>query len=294
MTAPWARKPVAGLLFAAPGFVLYLLFVLVPVVATLAFSLMQIDRFTWDVDYVGLENFVYILTDRQFWQSFANTFLFIALAVTGNVGIGLLVAVLLDRALPRALLYALRFAFFLPVLVATALVSLVWKFLYSTDLGILNHYLRDLGLPAVGWLTDAKMAMISIVVMDVWKHFGFFMIILLAALQAVPRSLIEAAQLDGASRPRIFWHVKLPTIAPVLLFCVTYATIGGLQVFESVRILTNGGPGDATRVMVLHMYELTFSAHDVGLGSATAFTLLIAIAIVTLLQFAYGQRLART
>jgi len=294
MGAFWARKPVAGLLFAAPGFALYLLFVLVPVLATLAFSVMQIDRFTWQTEYVGLENFVYLFTDRQFWQSFANTFLFIALAVTGNVGIGLLVAVLLDRALPKALLYALRFAFFLPVLVATALVSLVWKFLYSTDLGLLNHYLRDLGLPAVGWLTDGRMAMISIVIMDVWKHFGFFMIILLAALQAVPRSLIEAAELDGATRPRVFWHVKLPTIAPVLLFCVTYATIGGLQVFESVRIMTNGGPGDATRVMVLHMYELTFSAHDIGLGSATAFTLLIAIAIVTLLQFGYGQRLART
>jgi ABC-type sugar transport system permease subunit len=294
MAAFWARKPVAGLLFAAPGFVLYLLFVLVPVLATLAFSLMQIDRFSWEADYVGLENFIYILSDRQFWRSFANTFFFIALAVTGNVGVGLLVAVLLDRNLPKALLYVLRFAYFLPVLVATALVSLVWKFLYSTDLGILNHYLRDFGFPPIGWLTDGNMAMISIVIMDVWKHFGFFMIILLAALQAVPRSLIEAAQLDGAGRPRIFWHVKLPTIAPVLLFCVTYATIGGLQVFESVRILTNGGPGDATRVMVLHMYELTFSAHDIGLGSATAFTLLIAITLVTLLQFAYGQRLART
>jgi multiple sugar transport system permease protein len=175
----------------------------------------------------------------------------------------------------------------------SALVSLVWKFLYSTDLGILNYYLRALGVPGVGWLSDGSVAMVSVVIMDVWKHFGFFMIIMLAALQAVPRSLIEAAALDGAGGGRIFYHIKLPVIAPVVLFCVTYATIGGLQVFDSVRILTNGGPGDATRVVVLYMFEQTFGAQDLGTGTAAAFTLLVVIALVTALQFGFGRRLAR-
>ena len=289
-----AQEARAGWLFVAPGFLLYLLFTLIPVMVTLGFSLTQIDRFTWHIDFVGIENFLYIWSDKQFWHSLANTFEFIALAVAGNVGCGLLVAVLLDRALPKFLLYALRFAYFLPVLVATALVSLVWKFLYSTDLGILNYYLHAAGLPIVGWLTDGRVAMISVVILDVWKHFGFFMIILLAALQAVPRSLIEAAELDGAGALRMFWHIKLPTIAPVLLFCLTYATIGGLQVFDSVRILTNGGPGDATNVMVLYMYEQTFGAQDIGSGSAAAFSLLLVIVVVTALQYGYGRRLAQT
>jgi ABC-type sugar transport system permease subunit len=288
-----SREARAGWLFVAPGFLLYLLFALIPVLVTLGFSLTQIDRFTWQIDFVGIDNFLFIWSDRHFWRSFANTLEFIALAVTGNVGLGLLVAVLLNRAMPKTLLYALRFAYFLPVLVATALVSLVWKFLYSTDLGILNYYLRAVGLPGVGWLTDGSVAMISVVILDVWKHFGFFMIILLAALQAVPRSLIEAAQLDGAGAARAFWHIKLPTIAPVLLFCITYATIGGLQVFDSVRILTNGGPGDATRVMVLYMYEQTFGAQDIGSGCAVAFTLLLTIIVVTAVQYGYGQRLGR-
>jgi len=293
MTIAAKREARAGWLMVAPGFLLYLLFALIPVVVTLGFSLVQIDRFTWQVDFVGADNFLYVWTDRHFWRSFGNTFEFIALAVGGNVGLGLLVAVLLDRAMPNALLYALRFAYFLPVLVAAALISLVWKFLYSTDLGILNYYLRAVGLPAVGWLTDGSIAMISVVILDVWKHFGFFMIILLAALQGVPRSLIEAAQLDGAGTARVFWHIKLPTIAPVVLFCITYATIGGLQVFDSVRILTNGGPGDATRVMVLYMYEQTFGAQDIGSGSAVAFTLLITIIAVTAVQYGYGKRLTR-
>lgn len=283
----------AGWLFAAPAFLLYLAFLLVPLLAAMAFSFAQIDRFTWHTDFVGLENFGYILSDRHFWRSFLNTFEFIALAVTGNVGIGLMVAVGLDRKLPTTLLYFLRFAYFMPVLVATALIALVWKFLYSTDLGILNYYLRQIGIAGPGWLSDSRIAMVSVVVMDVWKHFGFFMIIQLAALQAVPRQLVESAAIDGAGAWRVFWHVKLPVIAPVSLFCVTYATIGGLQVFDSVRIITNGGPGDATRVVVLYMYEQAFGAQDLGTGSAAALTLLVVIAAVTALQFTIGRRVIR-
>jgi ABC-type sugar transport system permease subunit len=290
LSTPEAR---AGWLFVTPAFLLYAAFLLVPVLAALLFSVTEVDRFTWQTNFVGLDNFRYIWSDPHFWRSFLNTFEFIALAVSGNVGMGLLLAVLLDRRMPGVLLYLLRFAYFMPVLVATALVSLVWKFLYSTDLGILNYYLRAVGLPALGWLSDGRIAMVSIVIMDVWKHFGFFMIILLAALQGVPRPLIESASLDGAGGWRVFWHVKLPLIAPVVLFCVTYATIGGLQVFDSVRILTNGGPGDATRVMVLYMYEQTFGAQDLGTGSAAALTLLVVIVIVTALQFAFSRKVAR-
>jgi multiple sugar transport system permease protein len=279
----------AAYLFAAPAFLFYLGFALVPLLATLVFSLSEIDRFTWDISFVGLGNYIEVWTDPLFWASFAHTFQFISMSVIGNVGLGLFVAVLLDRKMPTALTYFLRFAYFMPVLVATALVSLIWQFIYSTDLGILNWYLRRLGLPAVGWLTDGRVAMVSVVIMDVWKHFGFFMIILLAALQAVPRAQLEAGALDGAGPWQLFLHVKLPTVTPVLMFCITYATIGGLQVFDSVRILTNGGPGSVTMVMVLYMYEQTFGAQDLGTGSAAAAMLLVAIALVTAVQFRLGQ-----
>jgi len=279
----------AAYLFAAPAFMFYAAFALLPVLATLLFSLTEIDRFTWAVSFVGLDNYFDIWTDPLFWGSFARTFQFISMSVVGNVGLGLFVAALLDRRMPAALAYFLRFAYFMPVLVATALVSLIWQFIYSTDLGILNWYLHRLGLPGVGWLTDARVAMVSVVIMDVWKHFGFFMIILLAALQGVPRAQLEAAALDGAGPWRMFLHIKLPTIGPVLLFCIAYATIGGLQVFDSVRILTNGGPGSATMVMVLYMYEQAFGAQNLGTGSAAATMLLLAIALVTAVQFSFGR-----
>lgn len=134
------------------------------------------------------KSIIYVLTDKRFWTSFVNTFYFVALAAVGNVGLGLIFAAILDRALPKVVLYVLRLAFFLPVLVSTALVSLVWQFIYSSDLGVLNYYITAIGLPRIGWLSDERVAMVAVVIMDVWKHFGFFMIILLAALHRCPGS----------------------------------------------------------------------------------------------------------
>jgi multiple sugar transport system permease protein len=299
MHAPQARasrlerqETVAAYGFILPAYVLYILFALLPTLATLAFSVTSIDRFTWTFEFVGLDNLRFVLLDRRFWASFTNTFVFVAMAVTGNVGMGLILAALLDRTLPAPVLYLLRLAYFLPVLMSTALVSLVWQFIYSTDLGVLNYYLQAVGLPKIGWLTDRNVAMTSVVIMDVWKHFGFFMVILLAAMQSIPRSIVEAAWLDGAGPLQVFFYVKVPMIAPVILFCVTYATITGLQMFETVRILTSGGPGDATISLVMYMYEQTFSAQDIGAGTSAALILLIAIMIVTYIQIRLGRRVA--
>lgn len=135
--------------------------------------------------------------------------------------------------------------------------------------------------------------MFSIVIIDVWKNVGFFIIILLAALQGVPRTLIEAARVDGASALTTLLRIKIPYIAPVLLFCVTFATIGGLQVFDSIQIITNGGPGDATRSVVMYMYSEAFGAGDLGTGSASALTLLVVIVAVVALQLWIGRHRAR-
>jgi multiple sugar transport system permease protein len=146
----------------------------------------------------------------------------------------------------------------------------------------------------VHWLSDATVAMVSVAIMDVWKHVGFFMLILLAALQAVPRDILEAARIDGARPGSVFMSITLPYISPVVLFCVTYATIGGLQVFDSVRILTDGGPGDATRTVVLYMFGEAFGAGDLSSGAIAAVTLLVVIAIVVALQWFLGRRWVAT
>lgn len=279
----------AAFLFVLPAYTLYILFALVPAAATLVFSFGYLDRFSWTFEITGLENIVYVIGDRRFWTSFFNTLYFVTFAAVGNVFLGLVFAALLDRTMPQVLLYAVRLAYFLPVLVSTALVSLVWQFLYSSDLGIFNYYLTSIGLPRIGWLSDERVAMISVIIMDVWKNFGFFMIIQLAALQSIPREVVEAAALDGAGPVATFLRVKVPMIGPVILFCLTYATITGLQMFESVRILTAGGPGTATTSMVMYMYEETFEAQDVGVGASASLILLVTIVLVTLVQLRFGR-----
>lgn len=286
------RETMAAYGFLAPAYLIYLLFLAIPLVASLLLSVLEVDRLTLAAEFVGWSNFDWILTDPRFWKTFGNTFYFIALAVLGNVGLGLGLAVLLDRNIPGPLLYLFRLAYFLPVLVSLAFVSFIWRFMFSFDLGAINYYIRMFGLPAVGWLTDKNVAMLSIVIIDVWKNVGFFVIILLAALQGVPRNLMEAARIDGASPFTTLRRIKLPYIAPVILFCVTYATIGGLQVFDSIKIITDGGPGDSTRSVVMYMFSEAFSAGELGTGAASALTLLVVIAIVTAIQLTLGRRFA--
>ncbi|HEV2517054.1 MAG TPA: sugar ABC transporter permease [Devosia sp.] len=286
------RETLAAYGFLAPAYFIYLLFLAIPMVASLLLSVLEVDRLTLATQFVGWANFDWVLTDPRFWKTFGNTFYFIALAVVGNVGLGLGLAVLLDRNIPGPLLYLFRLAYFLPVLVSLAFVSFIWRFMFSFDLGAINYYIRMLGLPPVGWLTDKNVAMFSIVIIDVWKNVGFFVIILLAALQGVPRNLMEAARIDGASPFTALRRIKLPYIAPVILFCVTYATIGGLQVFDSIKIITDGGPGDSTRSVVMYMFSEAFSAGELGTGAASALTLLVVIAIVTAIQLTLGRRFA--
>lgn len=288
------REMRAGYAFILPAYLIYLFFLLIPLLAALGLSLSQMNRITWDILWVGFENFDWIIEDPRFWKTFRNTFYFISMSVIGNVGLGLLVALALDRVIPGPILYVLRLAYFLPVLVSLAFVSFIWKFLYSTDLGIINFYLRQVGLSNVPWLTSSNLAMISVVIMDVWKNMGFFIIIFLAALQGVPRNLIEAAAIDGARPSVVLRRIKIPYIAPVILFCVTYATIGGLQVFDSIKILTEGGPGDATRSVVMYMVSEAFNAGDIGTGAASAVILFITIGAVVAAQFGFVRLAARS
>lgn len=288
--APRRREANAGYLFTLPALVLHLAFVVLPAVGTLVFALSDVDLADRSWTWAGLSNFTYIGADPRFWRTLGNTFVFVLMAEFGNVGIGLLLAILLDRKISRSVLYLIRLAYFLPVLVAPAFVSFVWQFLYSTDLGVFNYYLRTLGLPGVGWLTNSHVALVSVALMDVWKYNGFFMIILLAALQGIPREIVEAARLDGAGEGRMFWHIKVPLISPVLLFCISYATITGLQAFDSMRILTSGGPGDATRSVVMYMYEQSFDAQDMSGGAAVAVLILLIVALIAASQFLLLRR----
>ena len=279
----------AGWLFVLPTSVLYLAFVLVPVALTVVLSFAYYDPMLGS-RWVGLDNFRRFFTDPRSVQILWNTLRFTFFAVTFNVSIGLLLAVALNRAMPGWLLYVFRLAYFLPVIIAAAFVSIVWSYFFADDLGVINYYLRLAGLPGVRWLTDSRTAMASIVIMDVWKNTGFFMVIFTAALQGVPRNLVEAAVMDGTPPWRLFFRITLPLISPVVFFAIVYASIGALQVFESVMILTQGGPGDATRSMSILIVEQGFGSFQIGYAAAISVVMTVIILIITAAQQLLSRR----
>lgn len=268
-----------GYAFVFPAMLLYLTFVLAPVIVTVVLSFAYYDP-QLGSHWVGLDNYKRFFTDRRSVQIFWNTLQFTLFAVTGNVSVGLLLALALNRAMPGWLLYFFRLAFFLPVIVAAAFVSIVWGYFYQ-DSGIFNYYLNVLGLPTVRWLTSAQTAMPSIIIMDVWKNTGFFMIIFIAALQGVPKNIMEAAVMDGTPPWRRFWRITLPWISPVVFFAVVYASIGALQVYKSIWILTKGGPGDATRSMSINIVEEAFGSFQIGYAASVAVVMTVVILIIT-------------
>ena len=273
----------AGWLFVLPTSVLYLTFVLAPVVLTFVLSFSYYDPMMGS-RWVGFDNFIRFFTDSRSLQILWNTLRFTFFAVTFNVAIGLLLAVALNRAMPGWMLYFFRLAFFLPVIIAAAFVSVVWSYFFADDLGVINYYLRLLGLPGVRWLTDSRNAMTSIIIMDVWKNTGFFMVIFIAALQSVPKNIVEAAVMDGTPPWRHFFRITLPLISPVVFFAIVYASIGALQVFESVVILTDGGPGDSTRSLSILIVEVGFGNFQIGYAAAISVVMTLIILAITAVQ----------
>ncbi|TME40535.1 MAG: sugar ABC transporter permease [Chloroflexi bacterium] len=282
------REALAGYLFILPTFLGYTAFILGPIVAAVGISFTKYDILT-PASFVGLENYARLFSDPRLRTVYGNTIFFTVFAVSLNVGIGLLLAVLLNRHIPGPLKYVFRSAYFFPVLVALVYSSIIWQFLYQKDTGIINYYLGLLNIEPIAWLSNKQWVLPSIIIMDVWRNTGFAMLVFLAGLQNISTEYYEAAQLDGANRLQLFRHITLPLISPTLFFNLIIYMIGALQVFDSIMVLTKGGPGDTSRSLVIYIYENAFQFFEMGYASAVAITLFIIIVILTLIQFRLGR-----
>ena len=282
------REALAGYLFILPTFLGYTAFVIGPILAAIGFSLTSYDILS-PAQWVGLQNYQELWGDARLHKVYLNTLYFTVVAVSLNVGIGLFLAVLINRNMPGWLKYIFRTAYFFPVLVALAYCSIIWQYLYQKDTGILNYYLAHyFQVEAIPWLSSPTYVMPSIIVMDVWKNTGFAMLVFLAGLQNIPQDYYEAAELDGATPWNLFRYITLPLISPTLFFNLIIYMIGALQVFDSIVVLTQGGPGDTSRSLVMYIYEHAFQLFHLGYASAIAITLFIVIMLLTLVQFRVG------
>jgi multiple sugar transport system permease protein len=283
------NEALAGYLFVLPALAIFLIFFAGPLLAAFGLSLTSYDVIR-PPRPVGFANFQVMLGDVRFRTVLANTVVFTVVVIVVNTSLGLVLAILLNRRLPRLLRYLLRTAYFFPVMVGLAFVAVIWRFMMSQDTGVLNYFLAQVGIRGPDWLNSASWTLWSVLILDIWKNVGFSMLIFLAALQNVPPELEEAARVDGAASWPVFRHITVPMISPAILFIVSINTVGSLQIFDSILVLTRGGPGDASRSLVYYIYEVAFGSFKFGYASALGVVLFILIAIATLVQF----RLARS
>lgn len=264
----------APYLFIAPNILVVLLFAIYPLVQNVLTSLTDSSG-----GFAGLDNYTGMLSDEGFMSSLRNTLFYTILVVPVTVALSLLVAVGLNRIMP--LKRTIRAAFLLPYLLSWSVSGLVWRQMFSTDNGIINSALSAVGLPTSGWLLDPNMTMVSLSMVGVWAGLGYYMMIYLAGLQSVPTSLYEAARLDGATRVQQFRYVTLPALRPITSLVLVLSVIASFRVFEQIYVMTGGGPGRASFVLVLYVYIKAFTEFSLGYAAAIATVLFLALLVIT-------------
>jgi multiple sugar transport system permease protein len=292
LRAPGERNP-AAYWFLAPALALIFVFFFLPVVAALALSFTDFDIYAVgdlaNTRWVGLRNYTQLLTTPLFWQALRNTFYFALVGGPLSIGVSLAAALLLNNKMVRFKGF-FRTVYFAPFVTTLVAVAIVWRYLYHTRYGLLNYGLGALGMEPIDWLGDPRWAMPAIILMTVWKSFGYNMLIFIAGLQAIPEELYEAARIDGASAWQRFRHVTLPGLAPTLVFVTVITMIGFFQLFVEPYVMTMGGPLRSTTSVVLLMYEEGFRWWRMGQAAAVAFILFVVILAATLVQLALQKR----
>jgi multiple sugar transport system permease protein len=242
--------------------------------------------------FIGIENYVRLLHEPLFWKSLGNTFYFVVLGVPLSIGASLGAALLVNAKTAR-FRHVFRTIYFAPVVTTLVAVAVVWRYIFHTRYGFLNYALSFVGIGPIDWMGDPNWAMPAIVVMAVWKNFGYNMIILLAALQSIPEDLYEAARIDGASAWQQFRHITLPSLSPVLLLVSILTMSGYFQLFAEPYVMTEGGPLESTKSVLYFMYDEGFKWWSLGRASAVAFLLFVIIFAVTVVQLRLGRREAQ-
>jgi multiple sugar transport system permease protein len=287
------RASVIPYVYVSPAILLLLAFGILPIAVAAAVSLTDMNisglaNFS-NVDFVGVDNYVALANDPDFWRALGNTGLFVIVGVPAIVVLSLGIALLLERSGGR-FARALRSFYFVPAVTGIVAISLVWGYLYNTQFGLFNYLLSLVGIPQVQWLSDPVLAKFSVALVAIWRGTGLNIIIFLAALQGIPHEYREAAALDGASTWRTTRSIVLPLLGFAIFFVTVTTTIAWLQFFDEPFVLTDGGPLGATTSMSIFIYKEGFRLNQFGYASAGSLVLFAIIAVITVVQLRLRRR----
>jgi multiple sugar transport system permease protein len=278
----------AAYFFLAPGLSAIFIFFFIPVIAALVISFTDFDIYALGdystVRFIGLSNYIELFDDPLFWTALKNTFYYVFAASPISIAVSLGAAMLLNSKLIK-FKGIFRLSYFIPVVTTLVAVAIVWRFIYHPKFGIMNYFLSWFNIDPVDWLGDPNWAMPAIILMSVWKNFGYNMIIFIAGLQNIPEDLYEAASMEGASGFQKFKSITLPMLAPTTFFVSIITMIGFFQLFAEPYIMTQGGPLNSTLSIVQYMYQEGFRWWNMGYSASIAFVLFFIIFIGTLIQF---------
>ena len=274
-------------LMILPAMLIFMVFVIYPV-----FYMLYVSFFDWnmiaDMEFIGLKNYLDMFTDREFWKVLGNTFRFMLMMVPTTIVLSLSFALYLKRN--TRINRILQNVMFMPNIVSLVSISFIWMWMMDEDRGLFNFVLSLFGVDPVNWLGDPNVAMLSLVIVNVWKSLGYYVLIFVAALQGIPEYLYEAAAMDRAKPVSIFFRITLPMLSPTLFFLILTGIIGSFKTFECVSLMTAGGPADATNTMVYELYQQGFVFYHTGYASAMGVVLMLIVGLMTLIYFSLLQK----
>ncbi|MBI4901152.1 MAG: sugar ABC transporter permease [Actinobacteria bacterium] len=280
-----------AVLFLLPYIVIFSVFRFVPSVGGLLVSF-----FKWSLGgnpkFIGVDNYVNLAQDSSFYVAIKNTLAFFVLTVPVLVVASLLLAMLLNQKLAGR--KVMRTISIIPYVLIPSIVGIMWNWIYDNNFGLLNYYIKKLGGGPVFWLTNERFALVAVSIVVVWTYIGYDMILFLAGLQGIPKETYEAAEVDGASRMQVFWHITLPLLKPVTMMVSTLTLVNVVQLFDQIYVMTNGGPGTSTLTMVQYMYTSAFTNYELGYGSAIEVVILLLLMVLITVQNRIGNRERKT
>lgn len=284
------RETTLAKFFLAPALIVIAAVALYPILNVIYLSLHRKLLIFGIHRFIGLENYAYLLQDARFWRSLGNTLYFVLISTSLEMLLGLATALVMHQ--PRAGKTFIRAAVLVPWAIPTVVSARMWEWIYNPDFGVLNFFLRKIGLPgsSQNWLGDPTLALHAVIFADVWKTTPFVALLLFAGLQVLPVELYEAAKIDGASAWQRFWRVTLPLLAPVLLTTLLFRTLDAFRIFDAVYVLTGGGPANTSETLSIYAYKLLFQTLQFGAGSAVA---VLTFGCVMLVSLFYMKLLMR-
>ena len=277
----------APYLFLLPAVLVLIVFFFIPFFQTIILSFQDYSTSIYEPTFLGLKNYWEILHNPIFYKVMWNTLLYLVVAVPILAIIPLFLAILINQKIRGITLY--KILIYLPVIVSIVVAAIAFKWLYA-DQGILNYILNTLNIQAIGWLTDPKYAIFSVIIVTVWKGIGYYMMIYLASLMSVPKELYEACDIDGAGFLRKHLTVTIPHIMPTIALVTTISSISAMKIFAEIYVMTKGGPLNSTKTIVYYIYEKAFENLDLGYASAMAVILLIIVMIFSLINICCFER----